>query len=98
MARRPTRVLPFPVRADPEGQIELFPEPAKPSPFSSSQLIIRFTLLQIRVTRIASRLSPLELCHLLGQEALLERVVERYEAVAAEREQRRHRELSIRIA
>lgn len=84
------RVLVFPMRADAQGQYELFPEPLTPSPYTPSQLAIRLTLLQLRIVRMAPWLSPLELVHLFGQEALLETTVERYELVAASRQQRDH--------
>lgn len=61
------RVLQFPVRTDPLGQIELFPEPEAPDPHSASQLVIHYTLLQMRVTRISSYLSPRERLDLFGQ-------------------------------
>ena len=98
MARRPTRVLPFPVRMDPHGQIELFPAPTAPDPFSATQLIIRYSLLQMRVTRIASYLSPLEREHLFGECDLVLPTLERCEEAVAWRESRERAALSDRIA
>lgn len=61
------RVLVFPVPADLLGQFELFPEPEPPDPFSASQLVIHYTLLQMRVTRISTYLSPRERADLFAQ-------------------------------
>jgi hypothetical protein len=87
-AKTPTRVLPFPVRSDPAGQIELFPEPDPPDPHSHTQLIITFTLLQIRVTRIAAYLSPSERLRLFGDYYVIEPLIEQFEELVARRRMR----------
>lgn len=92
------RILAFPVRTDPTGQIELFPEPPAPDPYSAAQLIIRLSLLHMRITRIASGLSPSERLDLFGQCDLLEPIVERYEEVVALRRQREAHSVIARIA
>ena len=61
------RILHFPPRVNGHGQYELFPPSQTPDPFSPSQVIIEYTLLQYRITRIASDLSPSQRETLLGQ-------------------------------
>lgn len=90
------RVLPFPVRSDPTGQIELFPEPDPPDPHSSTKLIVEFTLLQIRVTRIAPDLSPSERLWMFGAyHVLLPTVEQLEEAVAVRRMREAARQISL---
>jgi len=92
------RVLQFPVRSDPHGQIELFPEPPKPDPHSVTQLIIHYTLLQMRVTRMASYLSPGERFALFGEYHSTLNLIEKYEEMVASRQVREAQSLISRTA
>lgn len=73
------RVLLFPVPTDRLGQFELFPEPVPPDPHSSDMLIIRFTELQIRVTRLSSYISREKRDRLFGEYWSVMALIESYE-------------------
>ena len=98
IARSTGRVLRFPVHADPHGQFELFAPPPEPDPYSVSQLVIKFTLLQMRITRISSYLDRSERERLIGDYHATLCLVERYEEIVAIRQIREAHALQARIA
>lgn len=69
------------------GQFEIFPDPERPDPYSPSELILRFTALQIEVVRLASDASPQERWELSGDyQYVMERIRTIRERIANWRE------------